>query len=247
MRTPLALLGALFAAGVVGAVGLSGCHTTTSLQARTLDMDDSDGDGHFNQPIEPNAEDVKLPPVIKGPVVYSLLGARADLRLAPALASDATCECLAAVVGNAANTAFQWEETYPKTNPDTQLVIAFSAENVLCGEAGADSMGPSYWGYEISGNDLVVVVENAVAGPPITTGAIIPKPPEGGRVLVRPLNKSVPYGASLDDPKNRCVLAVKESKVIPDLPKAGELENGDVKPMSQEQPLTLTPAESPNE
>ena len=213
------------------------------MQARTLDMDDDDGDGDFSQSMEStDAKDVKLPPAERGPVNYSLLGARADLRLAPSAASQATCSCLAAVVGSAANTAFQWEETYPKTNPDTQLVVAFSSENVLCADATPESMGGSYWGYEISGDDLVIVVENAVAGPPITTGAIIPKPPEGGRVFVRPRDKSVPYGASLDDPKERCELAVKETKVIPDLPHADR-----VKPLSQEKPLTLTPAEPPNE
>jgi len=206
-------------------------------------MDDSDENADFNQPIEPTkAEDVKLPSTLDVPVNYSLLGARADLRLAPGPASKATCECLAAVVGNASDMAFQWEETYPKTNPSTQLVVAFSSDNVLCAEAAPDSMGASYWGYEISGDNLVIVIENAVAGPPITTGAIIPKPPEGGKVMVRPRDKSVPYGGSLDNPKKPCVLKVKQSKVIPKLPKARETEDGDVKPMSQEKPITLTPA-----
>ncbi len=213
------------------------------MQARTLDMDDKEGDGDFGQSLDStDANDVKLPPSVKEPVNYSLLGARADLRLAPDAASTATCNCLAAVVGSASDTAFQWEETYPKTNPDTQLVIAFSSENVLCADATPESMGGSYWGYEISGNDLVIVIENAIAGPPITTGAIIPKPPEGGKVFVRPKDKSVPYGSGLDDPKARCELEVHQTKVIPDLPHADR-----VKPMSQEKPLTLTPTESPNE
>lgn len=206
-------------------------------------MGDNDGDGDFSQPMDStDAEDVKLPPATSEPVNYSLLGARADLRLAPGPASEASCSCLAAVVGNAADTAFQWEETYPKTNTDTQLVIAFSSDNVICPEASPDSMGGSYWGYEISGNDLVVVVENAVPGPPVTTGAIIPRPPTGGKVLLRPRDRSVPYGASLEDPEARCELEVRASKVIPDLPKANK-----VKPMSQEKPMTLSPAAPPDE
>ena len=190
------------------------------MQARTLDMDDKEGDGDFGQSLDStDANDVKLPPSVKEPVNYSLLGARADLRLAPDAASTATCNCLAAVVGSASDTAFQWEETYPKTNPDTQLVIAFSSENVLCADATPESMGGSYWGYEISGNDLVIVIEDQCQ-----------------------YGQEAQYGSGLDDPKARCELEVHQTKVIPDLPHADR-----VKPMSQEKPLTLTPTESPNE
>jgi hypothetical protein len=56
------------------------------------------------------------------------------------------------------------------------------------------SLGASYWGYRRSGNDVVVFVESAVKGRPLTAGAIIPKPFGDGQVFAAPAFKHEPYG-----------------------------------------------------
>jgi hypothetical protein len=64
-------------------------------------------------------------------------------------------------------------------------------------------MGASYWGYEMSGNDVVVVVERAAEGRPVASGAIIPRP-SGGQVYLRAADKTVPYGRPMAGTGERC-------------------------------------------
>ncbi len=96
----------------------------------------------------------------------------------------------------------------PAIDPESQLVIALGSEGISCTEAAADSLGASYWGYRRDGNDVIVIVEGAKLGRPITTGAIIPRPFADGRVRVRPASKTVPYGRPLDAGQKDCALAV---------------------------------------
>lgn len=221
-----------------------GCHATASTSARHLDMPGGDEqDDGFKRPTQPlSSKEMSLgegpPPLVE----YSLLGARADLALAPDAADKSTCSCLAAVAGPASSGAFLWEKAYPKTNPSIQVVMAFTSQTEDCPAAPAGALGASYWGYELSGDDVVVVVENAVPGPPIITGAILPKPLEGGRVLVRPKDASVPYGRPLDSGK-ACVIAVQTKDVIP---KPSKSKHPEPKPRpSKAGPKTPTSAPEP--
>jgi len=95
----------------------------------------------------------------------------------------------------------------PKLDPDSQLVVALGSGGVKCdAPIPKDSLGASYWGYKRKGNDVVVFVENARFGRPITHGAVIPKPAPGGHIYLQPASKRVPYGRPLDGNGHRCKL-----------------------------------------
>jgi hypothetical protein len=72
-----------------------------------------------------------------------------------------------------------------------------SSDGQTCKGEPKDSLGASYWGYRISGNDVVVLVEAAHGGRPLTSGAVIPKPVGPGQVYVAPASKKLPYGRPL--------------------------------------------------
>jgi hypothetical protein len=118
----------------------------------------------------------------------ALLGARHDLLLEEGIA--AKCQCLAVILGQPDTAGMVWSGDPPTTNAQTQLVIALGSEGVSCDQKGR---GASYMGYEKKGADVIVSVEEAVEGRPITHGAIIPQPAQGGSVKIRPVGK-IPYG-----------------------------------------------------
>ena len=122
-----------------------------------------------------------------------LLGARHDLSLVSEHA-NAACACLKVGIGSAQSAAFQWQSEAPHLNDDTQLAFAMSSENTSCNGEPKGSSGASYWGYRISGNDVIVFVEGAREGRPRTKAAIIPKPVGDGQVYVAPAKKNFPYG-----------------------------------------------------
>jgi hypothetical protein len=126
-----------------------------------------------------------------------LLGARHDLKLKAGKAT-ANCQCLAVALGAAQSAGMEWTATAPELDDTTQLSIALSSEGVDCKGEPKGSLGASYWGYRISGNDVIVLVESARGGRPLTTGAIIPRPVGPGRVLIAPASKNLPYGRAPD-------------------------------------------------
>jgi hypothetical protein len=91
-----------------------------------------------------------------------------------------------------------WSAGAPRLDESTQLSIALSSEGQACKDEPKQSLGASYWGYRISGNDVVVLVEAARGGRPLTNGAVIPKPVGPGQVFVAPASKKAPYGRPLD-------------------------------------------------
>ncbi|MFO0568473.1 MAG: hypothetical protein U0263_22620 [Polyangiaceae bacterium] len=137
------------------------------------------------------------------PNEYALLGARHDLSLA-ADKRSAVCSCLAVALGSPGDAAFKWEGPAPAIDAETQLVIALTSEGVACDKAKPDQLGASYWGYKLSGDDVIVTIENAKNGRPVTAGAIIPKPVGNGQVYVRPASKAVPYGRPLQTSDKVC-------------------------------------------
>jgi hypothetical protein len=143
----------------------------------------------FNKPLVDPAQEA---PVEGASKEQALLGARPDLSYGGT--PTATCKCLAVAVGQPGDTSFHWSGERPHTSPDSQLVIALTSSGVACSETRGTGLGASYWGYEMKNDDVVVVVEPAVAGRPLTSGAIIPRPLGNGRVYVRPSDKTVPYG-----------------------------------------------------
>jgi hypothetical protein len=131
------------------------------------------------------------------PASRVLLGARHDLKLSAGKAT-ASCQCLNVVLGSSETPGLTWSSTPPRIDDDTQLSIALSSEGVECKDEPKGSLGASYWGYRISGNDVIVLVEAARGGRPLTSGAIIPRPVGAGRVFVSPASKKLPYGRPLD-------------------------------------------------
>jgi hypothetical protein len=125
-----------------------------------------------------------------------LLGARHDLKLRPGQVT-ASCECLAVGLGGSHNSAMLWSASPPDIDETKQLSIALSSEGQACKGEPKKSLGASYWGYRLSGNDVVVLVEAGKKGRPLTTGAIIPKPVGAGQVYVAPAFKKLPYGRAL--------------------------------------------------
>ncbi|MEB2312531.1 MAG: hypothetical protein OZ921_06865 [Sorangiineae bacterium] len=126
----------------------------------------------------------------------AMLGARHDLKLA-AGARAAACSCLAAHVGPASDPAFSWEAAPPTLDAKTQLVVALTSEGVPCDAKTEGSLGASYWGYTRRGADVIVTVESARAGRPVTNGAVIPAPAPGGHVFIAPARRETPYGRPL--------------------------------------------------
>ncbi len=136
---------------------------------------------------------------------YALLGARHDVMLAPDKKTP-VCSCLAVALGAPGDPSFKWQGPAPTIDPETQLVVAVSSEGITCAGAKPDSLGASYWGYKQSGDDVVITVENAKSGRPLTGGAIIPKPVGNGQVYLQPASKAVPYGRPLVTGDKLCKL-----------------------------------------
>jgi hypothetical protein len=91
-----------------------------------------------------------------------------------------------------------WSASPPRIDETTQLTIALSSEGQACQGEPKQSLGASYWGYRISGDNVIVLVEAARDGRPLTSGAIIPKPVGQGQVFVAPATKRLPYGRPLE-------------------------------------------------
>jgi len=126
-----------------------------------------------------------------------LLGARHDLKLRPGQAT-ANCECVSVALGGSHSQGMVWSAVPPELDEGTQLSIALSSEGQACKGEPKSSLGASYWGYRLAGNDVVVLVEAARDGRPLTVGGIIPKPVGAGQVYLAPASKKLPYGRPLE-------------------------------------------------
>jgi hypothetical protein len=185
-------------AWALGLVALAaGCRASVSADANLSGSARASADGEtdeIEQPIEP----ASLQPQRAAQSASSrvLLGARHDLRLAPGQSAP-VCECLRVALGGASSPALRWSGEIPTLDDETQLAIALSSDGLECSAAPKESLGASYWGYRISGDDVIVVIEAARGGRPITSGAIVPRPVGKGQVFVTPLTKNLPYGRPL--------------------------------------------------
>jgi len=132
----------------------------------------------------------------------ALLGARHGLGIVGT--SSPSCTCLVVAVGNPDDPRFSWDGPPPQIDPSSQIVVALTSEGISCPGAAPGSLGASYWGYEVKGQNVVIVVESAKLGRPLTSGAIVPKPGPNGKILIRPKDGTVPYGLSNDGVSNLC-------------------------------------------
>lgn len=190
----LALLLAVSCGGSVKA-GAKGSASASSEGDADADFSSS-GDAAFDTVDESQSEEEtsvsatpSTPQMSSGkPTTMALLGARHDVILAQG--APQPCACLAVAIGQPGSAQFSWTGNRPTVDPTTQTVIALGSSGVPCPEAGP---GASYMGYAKERGDVIVTVEAAVAGRPVTHGAIIPKPDPGKQIFVQPSGK-IPYG-----------------------------------------------------
>ncbi len=130
----------------------------------------------------------------------ALLGARHDVFVKADPVEN--CACLAIVAGPASDPRFGWEAKVPSANAATQLVVAFRMAG--CSDVAEGSLGASYRGYVQKGNDVVVMVEEAMPGRPLIVGAIVPRPTNGGQLLLESVPGKLPYAKPLDGTQSRC-------------------------------------------
>ncbi len=173
---------------VLGLFAFTGCRASVSVDAKAQasaraqgeEEDESESDATPRETLaEPSSAEV------------AMLGARHDLSLKGTGATR--CACLGVTVGQPSDPAFQWAGAPPATDPTEQQVLALTTTGIPCAQAPAGSLGASYWGYERQGEDVIVTVETASLGRPITLGAIIPKPQGKGATWMRARGPS-PYG-----------------------------------------------------
>lgn len=181
-----------------------GCKATAQAKA-SAQMQTAEAE-EVNQAAEQASTQTLAPSALQGEFTeVALLGARHDLRLAPDR-KTATCACVAVALGGTDDPGLQWRSVVPQIDVTTQLVLALSSDGVPCPDAARTGSGASYWGYRQASNDVIVIVEEAKPGRPVTSGAIIPKPFEQGQVYLQPLDRNVPYGRPLNGPGHLCPL-----------------------------------------
>jgi hypothetical protein len=129
----------------------------------------------------------------------ALLGARHDLTLAEDV--PANCKCLSAALGPETDPRFVWGGIRPVLDRGAQLVVGVRSTPGKCQK---EESGASYTGYELRNGDVIVKIEAAVAGRPLTRGAIIPRPGAGKEVYIEPVG-NIAYGRGLGD-EPRCSL-----------------------------------------
>lgn len=182
---------ALFSAAIL-AVPLASCQASVEANVNAGTKSDTED---IDKPLDARAMTANRAASEDAAKDVALLGARQDLSFHGP--STAACQCMEVALGQPGDVAFQWAGERPHTSRESQLVFAMATAGVQCPGASGDATGASYWGYEVTGDDVVVVVERALPGRPVATGAIIPRPTGRGQVYVRPADKKVPYGRAI--------------------------------------------------
>jgi hypothetical protein len=155
----------------------------------------------FDRPLEASAAKAEVAADSAPGEPHALLGARHDVSYVGA--KTPSCQCLAvALSDHADDPSFQWELATPLLEPSTQYVLAFTSSGVSCDAPPAGTLGASYQGYAVEGNDVVVSVEALGEGRPMTSGAIIPRPLGNGSVFIEPAGAI--YGKPLEGKAKRC-------------------------------------------
>jgi hypothetical protein len=192
---------------IVGATTLGACEASMNADVK------AGGSAEVNDFDKPLESDEASPRLAEAPASaapeYALLGARHDLKLASA-GREPSCRCLTTALGLPSAPGMVWRGEAPNIDPNTQLVVALSSAGTSCEGEPKGSLGASYWGYKQVGSDVIVIVEAAREGRPLTEGGIIPKPAGDGQVYVEPLSPNLPYAkAESSGPggkKQRCGL-----------------------------------------
>lgn len=139
----------------------------------------------------------------------ALLGARHDVQLQPR--SKPSCSCMAFAAGDPTDRRFVWEDTPPVVANTNSTVVAFA---MVEGECSSD-IAVSYRGYELAGADVRILLEAAVPGRPLLSGAVVPAPQPGGHFVIAP-PKDAPFGRSRVAGETQCVLQEGQGAALAD-------------------------------
>jgi len=181
--------------------GTLACQASVQAEAKVSTEADGKQVAEFDRPLEAPPVNAEAAPDDFSVEEYALLGARHDLSYAGP--SEPACRCLAVTLQDqATHQSLRWQMATPRLEPATQWVIALSSNEVECPSPPEGTLGASYQGYEVSGNDVVVYVEALGEGRPMTSGAVIPKPHAGGSVYVESAGSV--YGKPLSGRGQRC-------------------------------------------
>lgn len=190
--------------GLLIGISFSACQASVQAEANVNAGNKEQRVEDFDRPLEappvqvqPSSDDFTLEE-------YALLGARHDLSYQGP--TTAACQCLAVTLQDRAHhESLHWDLETPRLEPTTQWVIALSSDDVACASNPKGTLGASYQGYGVEGNDVVVYVEALGEGRPMTRGAVIPRPQPGGSVFIEAAGAI--YGKPLAGKGKRCKIA----------------------------------------
>jgi hypothetical protein len=201
----------------LSALASCACHASVQADANlSTGKDDQEQVRDFDRPLDAAAAKPESASEGSKPEQFALLGARHDLSYTGS--KTPTCQCLAVALSSSVDdSSFQWELGAPHLDPSTQWVIAFTSNGVSCDAPPTGTLGASYQGYGVDGNDVIVYVEALGEGRPMTSGAIIPRAIGNGSVFIEPAGAI--YGKPLEGKGKRCKItpaaSAAASEVLP--------------------------------
>ena len=170
---------------LVGSLGAIGCKASVHGEVKTEGSTEPEGPPPdppgASTPLAPSASAAAAP-------ITAFIGVTHGLALTPTATGKAACSCLAAVVGKANDSAFQWQGVAPTVGADA-VVVAIGAAPCTRTSSGR---GPSIQGVESNGDGVVVTLEDVRPGVPVARGAVVPQPRDG--VVQFRAAAPLPYG-----------------------------------------------------
>jgi len=196
-----------FLAGTV-----SGCRAHASAKAQVNTSSEADDDHKYEMPESsqpsppPGTRPLVAPPPSEPPADRTyFLGVVHDLALSADAARTPACRCLAVAYGSPTDAKFAWHGGAPQLEPGT-MAVAIAADGVACNAPGFAPRRASIAGVEVSGDDVVVVVENVREGRPVVRGALVVPPGGKGSLVIR-ARRGAPYGTPAAGGSGPCRIA----------------------------------------
>lgn len=125
---------------------------------------------------------------------HTLRGVRHDLTVRADAKPDARCRCLDVAIGTPRDPRFGWASEPPTIDPDNLVIAVRPTDGGDC--RAAKGGRPSIQAVEVSGEEIVVVIEALGVERPQALGAVILKPGREGSLWVRAASRTLPYARS---------------------------------------------------
>jgi hypothetical protein len=133
-------------------------------------------------------------------------GVRHDLSMAANARPDTRCHCLDVAIGGPNEPQFSWAGRRPKI-AQQHLVVAIKTQGSKCSLPDGTKRRPSIQAVDVSGHDVIIVVEELPFDRPQALGAVVQKPYPDGNLYVRPAkykNRVLPYART--GSSDRCLI-----------------------------------------